>query len=118
MKILKSHLHSLSVLLLLIPCTACITIHHIPSTGQLGTHSVSVRPQCISTSTSSHGRTEQDGTSRITHYEFTCGDTAILIRDNTLTVNGKSYGTLNEGDAIAIDYGKVRVNSKVRAEVR
>jgi len=118
MKILKSHLHSLTVLCLLVAGTACIRFHHIPSTGQLGTHSVSVRPQCTSTSTRSHRRTEQDGTSRITHYEFTCGDVAILIRDNALTVNGKSYGTLNEADAIAIDYGKVRVNSEVRAEVR
>ena len=118
MKTLKSHLHSLIVILLLVVGTACIKIQHIPSTGQLGTHSVSVRPQCTTTSTRSHRHTEPDGTSRITHYEFKCGDYAILIRDNTLTVNGKSYGTLNEGDAIAIDFGKVRVNSEVRAEVR
>ena len=57
-------------------------------------------------------------TSRIVSYEFACGDTRILIRDNTLTVNGKSYGTLNEGDRIAVDWGKVRVNSTVREEVR
>ena len=118
MKTLKSHLHSLAVVSLMLVGTACIKFQHIPTTGQHGTQSVSVRPQCTSTSTRSHRRTEQDGTSRVTHYEFKCGDTAILIRDNTLTVNGKSYGTLNEGDAIAIDYGKVRVNSKVRAEVR
>ena len=40
------------------------------------------------------------------------------IRDNQLTVNGKSYGTLTHGDRIAIDFGKVRVNFEVREEVR
>lgn len=118
MKILKSHLHSLFVVSLLVVGTACIKIQHIPSTGQLGTHSVSVKPQCDFSSTRSHRHTEQNGTSRITHYEFKCGDYSILIRDNTLSVNGKSYGTLNEGDAIAIDFGRVRVNREVRAEVR
>lgn len=118
MKILNSHLHSLIVVSLLVVGTACIRFHHIPSKAQLGSHSVSVRPQCDVTSTRSHRHTEADGTSRITYYEFTCGDTAVLIRDNTLTVNDKSYGMLNAGDQIAIDYGKVRVNSEVRAEVR
>ena len=118
MKTLKSHLHSLIAVSLLVVGTACISFHHIPSKAQLGTHSVSVRPQCDFSSTRSHRHTEANGASRITHYEFKCGDTAILIRDNTITVNGKSYGALNEGDEIAVDYGKVRVNSKVRAEVR
>lgn len=79
---------------------------------------MSIRPQCDVPSTTSHSRTEVDGSSRITHYEFKCGDTTVLIRDNTLTVNGKSYGTLSEGDQITIDFGKVRVNSEVRAEVQ
>ena len=118
MKTLKSHLHSLIVVSLVFVGTACISFYHVPSKTQLGTHSVSVRPQCDVSSTRSHRHTEADGTSRITHYEFTCGSIAILIRDNTLSVNGKSYGTLNDGDAIAVDYGKVRVNSEVRAEVR
>ena len=117
MKILNSHLYSLVVVVsLLLFSSACIVVTDGPSTAELGTHLVTVRPRCDLPSTTSHSLTEQDGSSRITHYEFTCGDTTVLIRDNTLTVNGKSYGTLIEGDEIAIDYGKVRVNSKLRAE--
>ena len=118
MKILKSHAYSLVVLSSLFFSSACIRFHHVPSKVELGSHHVSVRPQCDNKSTTAHRRFEEDGTSRITHYEFTCGDVTVLIRDNTLTVNGKSYGTLTEGDQIAIDYGKVRVNSKVREELR
>ena len=119
MKILNSHLYSLFVVVsLLCFSSACIRFNYEPSRTELGTHLVSVTPQCDVPSTTSHSRTEEDGSSRITHYEFKCGDTTVLIRDNTLTVNGKSYGALIDGDKIAIDYGKVRVNSEVRAEVR
>lgn len=119
MKILNSHLYSLFVVVSLLSfSSACIRFNYEPSKAELGTHLVSVRPQCDVPSTTSHSRIEEDGSSRITHYEFTCGDTTVLIRDNTLTVNGRSYGTLTEGDQIAIDYGKVRVNSEVRAELR
>ena len=61
---------------------------------------------------------QRDGTSRIVSDEFTCGDTKVVINENRLTVNDKSYGTLSEGDHVAVDYGKVRVNREVRAEVR
>jgi hypothetical protein len=119
MKILNSHLYSLLVVVCsLFFSSACLRFHHEPTSEELGTHVVSVRPQCDGPSTSSHSRYEKDGSSRITHYEFKCGDTTVLIRNNTLTVNGKSYGPLREGDRIAIDYGKVRVNSEVRTEVR
>ena len=119
MKILNSHLYSLLVVVsLLFFSSACIKLHHEPTKAELGTHIVSIRPQCEVPSTTSHRRTEEDGSSRITHYEFKCGDTMVLIRDNTLTVNGKSYGPLREGDQISIDFGKVRVNSEVRDEVR
>jgi hypothetical protein len=119
MKILNSHLNSLFVVVsLLCFSSACLRINYEPTRAELGTHLVTITPHCDATSTTSHRRFEEDGSSRITHYEFKCGDTTILIRDNTLTVNSKSYGTLIEGDEIAIDYGKVRVNSKVREEVR
>ena len=119
MKILISHY---SLVLVVVSSlyfnSACIRFNHEPSRTELGTHLVSVRPQCDVPSTTVHRHSEKDGSSRITHYEFTCGDTTVLIRDNVLTVNGKSYGTLSEGDQIVIDYGKVRVNSEVRAEAR
>ena len=119
MKILNSHLYSPFVVVsLLCFSSACIRFNYEPTRVELGTHLVTVKPHCDATSTTSHRRFEEDGSSRITHYEFKCGDTSVLIRDNTLTVNGKSYGTLTAGDQIAIDYGKVRVNSEVREEVR
>ena len=118
MKITNSHLYSLVIVSSLFFSSACIRITYEPSRAEVGTHLVSVTPHCNATSTRSHRHVEKDGSSRITHYEFKCDDTMVLIRDNTLTVNGKSYGTLIEGDQIAIDYGKVRVNSEVRAEVR
>lgn len=89
----------------------------MPTEVRLGTYRVSVRPYCDSSSTHSLDDVEKDG-SRIVSYEFRCGDTTVSIRGNTLSVNGKSYGTLKRGDWIAVDYGKVRVSSEVRDEVR
>ncbi len=118
MKILNSHLYSILVVCSLLLSCACIRFRHEPTDVDLGSHYVSVRPHCDTKSTTAHRRFEEDGSSRITHYEFTCGDVTVLIRDNLLTVNGKSYGTLTDGDQISIDHGNVRVNSEVRAEVR
>ena len=121
MKILKSHLRSLVVVSLfsLVLSSACnIRSYNEPTTTHLGSYKVRVRPSCQSLSTGTKNRQESDGTQRVLSYELTCGDTKVFIKDNMLTVNGKSYGVLLEGDQIAIDHGKVRVNSEVRAEVR
>ena len=98
--------------------SACITIKRIPHETELGSHHVRVTPDCQSASTHSNRHHEKDGSSRIEFYEFKCGDVTILIRDNTLNVNGKSYGTLNENDTIAVNYGRVSVNSTLRAADR
>ena len=119
MKTLKSHLRSLFVVsLFLVFSSGCISVHNIPREEYLGSYLVSIRPFCESASTGSENQAQEGGTSKIISYEFTCGETKVEIRENTLTVNGKSYGPLNEGDHIAVDYGKVRVNREVRAEVR
>ena len=118
MKILISHYSLVVVVSSLFFSSACIRFNREPSTADLGTHLVSVTPRCDSPTTTVHYRSEEDGSNRISHYEFTCGNTMILIRDNILIVNGKSYGTLTQGDQIAIDYDKVRVNSRVREEAR
>jgi hypothetical protein len=93
----------------------CITIPRTPRETDLGSHHVSVVPDCQDALTNSHRQFEIDGSSRITFYEFKCGDTTIRLDENALTVNGKPYGTVNEGDAIAVYYGKVQVNSNARA---
>ena len=98
--------------------SACITINRIPRETDLGSHHVKVTPACQSASTHSNRHYEKDGSSRIEFYEFKCGDVTILIRDNLLNVNGKSYGTLNENDIIAVNYGNVSVNSTRRAADR
>lgn len=97
---------------------ACIRFHRVPRETDLGSHHVTVRPNCQNASTSSLYDSETDGSSSIRYHEFKCDDTTVLIRGNLLSVNGRSYGTLNEGDKITVDYGKVRVNSEVREEVR
>jgi len=93
----------------------CITINREPREAKLGSHQVSVLPSCQHASTHSQRHYENDGSSKILFYEFTCGDTSVRLDGNALSVNGKSYGTLNEGDTIAVNYGNVRVNSTARA---
>ena len=120
MKTLKTHRRSLVAVsfVFFVFTPGCIRFHRMPTETKLGSHLVSIRPYCDSSSSGSLTESQKDGTSRIVSYEFTCGETKVEIRDNTLTVNGKSYGTLNEGDRIAVDFGKVRVNSEVRDEMR
>ena len=54
-----------------------------------------------------------------TKYQYACGETkvAIVLKDEELTVNEKSYGKLNKGDAIVFDHGKVLINSKEMQEI-
>lgn len=120
MNILTSHLSSIVVLSLLYVATSsgCVKYERVASESRLGSHYVSISPACQNKSTRSRNHQEKDGSSRVLFYEFTCGDITVLIRDNMLSVNDKPYGLLNDGDTINIDYGKVRVNSKVRSEVR
>ena len=105
-------------LLCLVVSSGCVSYERMASETKLGTHHVSVSPYCQSTSTRSRTHQEPDGSSRVLVYEFICGDTTVSIRDRMLSVNGKSYGLLNDGDKVTIDFGKVRVNSVIRAEVQ
>jgi len=48
-------------------------------------------------------------------YRFTpCRDADIMIRDDELTVNGKTYGHLGQGDKVTVDHGKVLINDNSR----
>jgi len=116
---MKSHIRSLVAIavLALFVCPAC-KYERPASTAQLGGHDISIRPYCDSSSSSTNRRYERDGSTEVVSYMLTCGDTTVSIRLNMLTVNGKSYGPLKDFDRITIDYGKVRVNSEVRTEVR
>lgn len=106
-------------LLALFCSSACMrSSERVASEAALGSYHVSIRPTCQNISTRSLRRYQEDGSSRIGDYELRCGDTTVAINGSTLSVNDKSYGTLSEGDRIAIDFGKVRVNSEVREEAR
>lgn len=108
--------YSLGVLLVLFS-SACVRTSQ-PSERDLGNHHVRVRPSCPSASTNPIRHSEKDGSRTIESYEFKCGNYTVLIQGNGLSVNGKTYGTLNENDAIAVNFGAVMVNSTVRAADR
>jgi hypothetical protein len=97
---------------LIVGCTRLTTT---PRKTDLGSHHVTVLPNCQHASTHSQRNYESDGTSKILFYEFTCGDTIVRLDGNALTVNGKAYGSVNESDEIAINYGNVRINSTARS---
>jgi len=91
--------------------SACGT-PHADDALPLGTHKVSVRPRCVSKQI--HNDADTGGRT----YNLTCGDTKVTIKNEELTVNGKSYGRLNEGDAVHVENGKVLVNEKQVEELR
>jgi hypothetical protein len=62
-------------------------------------------------STHSEAHTDEQGRKEIRFYEYKCGDTRVLIRGNDLAVNGKSYVSLKEGDAITVKHGSVAIQS-------
>src|ERR1051325_4049645 len=44
-------------------------------------------------------------------YRFApCRDADVLIRNDELIVNGRSYGSLKRADAVTVDHGKVLLN--------
>ncbi|MDT4952993.1 MAG: hypothetical protein QOJ02_1131 [Acidobacteriota bacterium] len=82
----------------------------------VGSHQITIMKPC---------RLFTENTTRVenhpeqTKYEYTCGDTSVSIslKDEELIVNEKSYGTINKGDSIIFDHGKVLINSKEVQEV-
>ena len=74
---IKSHVFSLVVVSSLFFSSVRVRFHHEPTTLELGSYHISVRPQCDDRSTTAHRRTEEDGSSRITDYELKCGDTTV-----------------------------------------
>lgn len=71
--------------------------------ANLGAHTVVVT-DCYRTSVPAPRKSGDD-------YRFTpCRDSDVVIHDETLSVNGKSYGRLNPGDSILVDHGVVSMN--------
>jgi hypothetical protein len=41
-----------------------------------------------------------------------CKDAVVSVKDDMLYVNGEGYGHLNEGDAVLVDHGKVKIEPR------
>lgn len=92
--------------------SACAAPYDATGVLSLGTHKVSLRPNCMSKQI--HNDEDRGGRT----YNLTCGDTKITIRNEELIVNGKSYGSLNTGDSVHVEGGKVLINDRQTEEVR
>lgn len=75
------------------------------STEKLAGYDVTVRPGSSFTST----------TQILGVDTFTVGQTEVSIKKDELTVDGQSYGRLNQGDSILIENSEVRVSGDLRA---
>ena len=75
---------------------------------KMGTHHVVVKPGSAFTSSfSSSGAGNET-------YQFTCGEISVTIHNEELIVNNVKYGTLQTGEAVLIDNGKVSVADQER----
>ena len=71
----------------------------------VGTHAVMVT-DCYRTSVDPPRQTGAAS------YEYVpCRDARVVIRDEQLTVNGRSYGKLQARDSVLVDHGVVSVHS-------
>lgn len=84
---------------------------NVESETDMGSHHVIVKPGNAMTSSTSV--TFGDNAT----YEFMCGAVEIKIENEALSVNGKSYGMLEPGQAVEVDNGTVIVAGKVRQSV-
>ena len=75
----------------------------------VGSHDVVVT-DCYRTSVPPPQQTQDEG---LPAWRFTpCRDADVLIRDEELVVNGKSYGKLRAADTVLVDHGVVKINVK------
>ena len=74
------------------------------ATATLDGHQVTVRP----------GAMMQSTTNIMDRHTLTVGESTVVIENDNLTVNDVDYGSLNAGDKIIVDEGKVKVNGRVR----
>ena len=78
----------------------------------LGTHSVVITPCGWNRENKFSGAVKDEQTGK-EYFKYYCGETLVTIKDEELTVNGKSYGKLaNEFDYIQVDGSKVFVNER------
>jgi hypothetical protein len=81
---------------------------------EFGKHHITIKPQCRGASESEESESDNSGKNDFISYSYTCGETTVRIHHGSLSVNGKSYGMLNDDDALIVDHGQVFVNSRAR----
>lgn len=72
----------------------------------IGTHRVTIEPG------SPHVRSTASGIGESRVYDYTCAETKIILRQDDLLVNRKSYGALRPSDEILVSYGSVYINGE------
>lgn len=78
----------------------------------LGSHPVTITPCGWKLEDKFAGVVKNEQTGK-TYYKYTCGETALIIKDEELVVNGKSYGKLlRDTDSVKVDGSRVLVNGK------
>jgi hypothetical protein len=76
--------------------------------AQVGTHTVRVT-DCYRTSVPPPERLPDAG-GQASYRFMPCRDADVRIRAGELTVNGRSYGRIQQSDTILVDHGVVSVN--------
>jgi len=76
--------------------------------AQVGTHTVRVT-DCYLTSVPPPRRLA-DVNGQPAYRFMPCSDADVQIRDGQLTVNGRAYGRIEQGDSILVDHGVVSIN--------
>ena len=106
-----------ALLLFLFTQASCSDLHTLAwnkAEQTLDGHKVVIKP-CRDSYTETEIDTKTE-TGR--YYIFGCGDKVkVEIRNEALTVNGKSYGMLGAGDSVEVKDGKVFINAKEVVEV-
>lgn len=114
----SSSIKSFAVLLSLCFIALSAGCHHAASTlvnhGQdvINGHRVTITPCLQSTNETLRDKSPEDSL-----HTMKCGETEVIINNEELIVNGKTYGTLKAGAAVAVDHGKVLVDSTETREV-
>jgi hypothetical protein len=114
----SSYIKSFAVLLSLCFIALCAGCHHSTMTlvnhGQdvINGHRVTITPCLNSTNTTLRDKSPEDSL-----HTMKCGETEVIINNEELVVNGKTYGKLKAGAAVAVDHGKVLIDSTETKEV-
>jgi hypothetical protein len=114
----SSSIKSVAVLLSLCIIALCAGCHHSTMTivnhGQdvINGHRVTITPCLHSANTTLRDKSPEDSL-----HSMKCGETEVVINNEELVVNGKSYGKLKTGAAVAVDNGRVLIDSTETKEV-